>query len=188
MNIPLHFAPCFARCTWRRRENRKMSNLTIRKPGLDEAEQLAKMLCEDEVLRADLGMSKDHRPTADDFLKKLADWCPPRRATTYAILAGDRAVGTISISYRDPASQSAQIGYWVGSRYRRRGYASRAFAAILAQAASEGIASVSATVATGNTPSRRLWEHYGSTATATDAGKLRYRLDLNANTRVVSTP
>lgn len=155
-----------------------MNEVTLREPGYEEANQLAEMLSKDEVLRADLGMDASNRPTADDVLQELADWCPPRRATTYAILTGDRAVGTISLSHRDLDSRSARIGYWVGSRYRCRGYATKAFAAVLAQAASEGIMSVSATVAVDNMPSLRLWARHGSNATTTDEGKIRYKLDL----------
>jgi RimJ/RimL family protein N-acetyltransferase len=155
-----------------------MTKIGIREPTPSDAEQLATMLCVDAVLRRDLGIPADDRPTAEDVLQKLADWCPTRRATTYAILADEAAVGTISISHRSPDGQSAQIGYWVGSGHRRLGYCTRAFAAVLAQAASEGIVSVSATIPAENTPSRRVWERHGGIGVAISADQLRYELTI----------
>ncbi len=134
-----------------------MRAVTIREPELDDAVRLAAMLSEDDVLRGELGMAADDRPDAEAFLRKLADWCPPRRATTFAILMDDRAVGTISLSHHDPEARSARIGYWVGSRHRRYGCATLAFVAILDRAAEEGIETVSATIPIGNKASRRMW-------------------------------
>jgi RimJ/RimL family protein N-acetyltransferase len=159
-----------------------MTRIAIREPTQSDAAQLAAMLCVDTVLRRDLGIPAGDRPTAEDFLRKLADWCPPRRATTYAIVADDDAVGTISLSHRSPDGLSARIGYWIGSGRRRLGHCTRAFAAVLAQAASEGIVSVSATIAVGDIPSRRVWERHGAVATAVSAGRLKYELTIGAPT------
>jgi RimJ/RimL family protein N-acetyltransferase len=155
-----------------------MTMIGMREPTQSDAEQLATMLCADAVLRRDLGIPADERPTAEDVLQKLADWCPSRRATTYAILADAAAVGTISISHRSPDGLSAQIGYWIGSGHRHLGYCTRAFATVLAQAASEGIVAVSATIAADNTPSRRVWERRGAKGVAVSAGELRYELAI----------
>ncbi|MFC1525833.1 GNAT family N-acetyltransferase [Candidatus Latescibacterota bacterium] len=153
-----------------------MTRICIKQPGQREAGQLAFMLCRDHALRRDLGIAADVRPTAEGFLEHLAVWCESRRATTYAILADDVAVGTISLSHRRLDGLSARIGYWVGSDHRRRGYATEAFAAVLARAASEGIRTVSATIDTGNIASRRLWERLGAAATEVSAQRVRYEL------------
>ena len=155
-----------------------MVGIVIREPGQSEAEQLAEILGEDDALRTDLGIAPDNRPAADGFLDELAAWCAPRRASTFAILADGVAVGTISISHRSPDGRSARIGYWVGTRYRRLGHCRRAFAAVLAQAAAEGIEHVSGTVAAENTASRRLWERHASVATVLADGRIRYELEI----------
>jgi len=157
-----------------------MTEITLEEPGSREAAQLAAMLCEDDVLRGDLGMGPDRKPTADSFLEHLAEWCASRRATTYAILADDVAVGTISISHRSPDGRSARVGYWMGSRHRRQGHCTRAFEAVLARAAAEGIRCVSATIAADNLPSRRLWERQGGVPSEVSEGRLRYELPVGS--------
>jgi len=155
-----------------------MNGLTICKPGQKEAAQLATMLCEDNVLRANLGMDASNRPTATDFLKKLSDWCLLHRATTYAIVIGDCVIGTISLSHRSNDGKFAKIGYWIGSRYRGHGFGRKAFTAVLEKAAKEGIVSLSATIGIHNIPSRNIWERHGGTIASNNAGKLKYDLDL----------
>lgn len=155
-----------------------MTILTIREPNERDAEQLAAMLCDDNVLRADLGMPPDDRPTGADFLRKITEWCLPRRATTFAIVLGDAAIGTISLSHRSQDGLTARVGYWVGSQYRKHGYCKRAFATVLDRARSEGIRSVSATTASSNAASRRVWERHGALATEVSPGRVRYELSI----------
>jgi RimJ/RimL family protein N-acetyltransferase len=155
-----------------------MTGITIREPGQLEAEQLSAVLCNDNVLRHELGFAAHDKPTAEDFLREIAEWCRPRRATTYAILADNTAIGTISLSHRSPDGLSAQVGYWIGSGYRRLGYCTRAFATVLNQAASEGIVFVSATIASDNIPSRRIWEYQGAVASEVSSGRLQYKLKI----------
>jgi len=123
-------------------------------------------------------MGSDKQPTAEGLLEHLTEWCASRRATTYAILAEGVAIGTISISHRSPDGRSARVGYWIGSRYRRQGYCTSAFEAMLARAATEGIRRVSATIASDNLPSRRLWERQGGVPAEAADGRLRYELPV----------
>jgi len=155
-----------------------MTELTIREPNKRDAEQLAAMLCEDSILRSDLGILSADRPTGTDFMRKLNEWSQPRRATTFAILVHNTAIGTISLSHRSQDGLVASIGYWVGSNYRRHGYCKRAFAAVCARAESEGIISVSATIAFDNTASRRIWEQQGAIATEVSPGRFKYELKI----------
>lgn len=155
-----------------------MTEITIREPGQTEAEQLAAMMCNDEVLRVELGFAAGDLSTAEDVLREIVEWCPPRRATMYAILADDTVIGTITLSHRSPDGLSAQIGYWIGSRYRRFGYCTKACAVVLNQAASEGIAFVSATIAFDNIPSRRIWERLGAVASEISPGQLQYKFRI----------
>jgi RimJ/RimL family protein N-acetyltransferase len=155
-----------------------MPGITIREPGQIEAEQFAAMLCHDDILRRELGFVTHDRLTAEDFLRGIAEWCQPRNATTYAILADNTAIGTISLSHRSHDGLSAQIGYWIGSEFRNLGFCTRAFATILKQAAIEEILFVSATIAFDNIPSRRIWERQGADVSEVRPGRLQYTLKI----------
>ncbi len=111
-------------------------------------------------------------------MRKLDEWCLPRQATTFAVVVNSAAVGTISLSHRRAADRTARIGYWIGSRHRGQGICKRAFALALAQAESEGIASVSATIASGNRASRRIWEHHGAVGSEASPGRTRYEIKI----------
>jgi len=153
-----------------------MTEIIIKEAGEREAEQLAIMLWKDNVLRNDLGVHLADRPTGEDFLRKLKEWCRQRRATAFAILVHDTAIGTISLSHRSMDGVSARVGYWIGSDYRRQGYCTQAFAAVCAAAESEGVMSVSATIASGNIASCRIWERQGAIASEISPQRLRYEL------------
>ncbi|MDD5599818.1 MAG: GNAT family N-acetyltransferase, partial [Victivallaceae bacterium] len=111
-----------------------MSRIVIREPLFHDAEQLATMLNDDNGLRADLGMVGDTNETAQHFLEYVRDWCQKNHAVTYVIVHGDVAIGTISLSRRNPDGESAGIGYWIGTKHRRKGYCGLAFDAVIKQA------------------------------------------------------
>lgn len=155
----------------------------LRAPGRAEAAQLAALLRVDEILRAELCMGATPAPSAAELLERIERWAAPRSATTWAIVDRGRVAGTISLSHRDFIARSARIGYWIGSGHRRRGLATRAVADVLAIAAAEGLVSVSATVAAGNLPSRRIWERLGARAGPGEGGKVEYQLGLAPSSR-----
>ena len=88
-----------------------MAVTTIREPQPRDAEDLAALLSNDERLRRDLGMKADDRPTAESVLRTLEEWCGEHRATTFVIVMGGAAVGTISLSHRSEDGRTARIGY-----------------------------------------------------------------------------
>ncbi len=137
------------------------------------------MLCTDDGLRKDLGVKSGDLPDAESFLEKIKKWCQERQATTFAIVAGDISVGTISLSHRNHDEHTAEIGYWVGTNHRRQGYCKHAFEKVLQLAASEGIISVSAITDTDNKASRRIWERLGAANTSTPENRIKYELSIN---------
>ena len=105
-----------------------MCSISIRELTQEDSRQLASLLCEDCILRRDLGMAREDRPTGEAFDRHIRDWCRSRNAFTYAIVLGNGTVaGTISLSHIDRENHSARIGYWIGSSYRNRGYGTKAF-------------------------------------------------------------
>lgn len=150
----------------------------IREPSEADCARLSELLCRDDVLRADLGTRLDQRPTAALFRAHLREWCARTHSTTYAIVVGETAVGTISLSHVSDDGRSARVGYWVGSAHRRRGHCRAAFAAVVDIAREKGIAEVRARIEEANVASRRVWEGAGASWSAGDGGKLEYVLGL----------
>jgi ribosomal-protein-alanine N-acetyltransferase len=139
-----------------------MCSVYIREPTQEDSRRLASLLCEDGILRRDLGMAREDRPTGEAFDRHIRDWCRSRNAITYAIVLGDgTAIGTISLSHIDREDHSARIGYWIGSSYRNRGYGTKAFERVMAEAFSQDILRVRASIERDNLPSRRIWEAHG---------------------------
>jgi [ribosomal protein S5]-alanine N-acetyltransferase len=153
-----------------------MASLTVREPTLSDAADLAALLCTDTGLREELGFAPDDRPSAAEILQHFQEWSLPRRATVHAIVVDDAAIGTITLGHRSPDGLTARIGYWIGTKHRRKGYCSRAFDAVVQLAAAEGIRSVSSSIETENIASRKIWERAGATGTPVSPGRLRYDL------------
>jgi hypothetical protein len=118
-------------------------DILIREPICEDDNHLSIMLCEEVILRRDLGTAEENRPTREVFVQKTREWCQSRNATTYAIvLRGGPAIGMISLPHVDLEERSARIGYWIGSDYRRRGYGTKALGLVIKNALSKGLESV----------------------------------------------
>lgn len=154
-----------------------MESVLIRKATVEDAIDLSQLLNEDALLRHDLNASgTSARPL--EFFEQLTEWCRDEDAETCVIVAHDRAVGAITLSHIDPASGTAQIGYWVGSRHRRRGYCTRALQLMLEQARRQGITVIRATVDADNIAGRRVLERAGAATHPTSDGKVFCELRL----------
>jgi RimJ/RimL family protein N-acetyltransferase len=114
---------------------------------------------------------RDHFPhpyTAADgrrFLKKLRASTPE---TMFAIAVGRQAVGGIGyVLQRDVERVSAEIGYWLGEPYWRRGIATEALIAVTKYAIDRhGLTRVFALPFAWNTASCRVLEKAGYTLEA----------------------
>ena len=157
-----------------------MCSISIREPTQEDSRQLASLLCEDCILRRDLGMAREDRPTGEAFGRHIRDWCRSRNAFTYAIILGEgTAIGTISLSHIDREDHSARIGYWIGSSYRNRGYGTKAFERAMAEALSQGMVRVRASIERDNLPSRRIWEAHGGYVIRHEGEKATYEIEFN---------
>jgi [ribosomal protein S5]-alanine N-acetyltransferase len=157
-----------------------MCSISIRELTQEDSRQLASLLCEDRVLRRDLGMAREDRPTGEAFDRHIRDWCRSRNAFTYAIILGDgTAIGTISLSHINRENHSARIGYWIGSSYRNRGYGTKAFERVMAEALSQGMTRVRASIERDNLPSRRIWEGHSGYVAHREGEKVTYEIELN---------
>lgn len=155
--------------------------ITIRKPAHHDAIELSYMLCNDSILRKDLGFGENDKPLADDVLKDLEKWCRSKNAVTYAVILNNRTVvGTVSLSHINSEEKSARIGYWIGSRYRSQGYCSRAFKLVVNEAVERGIAKLITTIAEDNTHSLRIWNKLDGYAVGKDKDRVIYELQCKA--------
>lgn len=153
----------------------------VRRVTGEDAERLARLLCEDEVLRGELGVPAGDRPTGEGFLRKIEGWCLRNRAVTFAIVRDGEAVGTISLSHRSEDGQRARIGYWVGSVHRRCGVATEAFERVVAVARESGVRRVSAMVEKTNKPSARMWRRWGAQEREVEGREERWEFVLEVD-------
>ncbi len=155
-----------------------MNHTSIRPPTTDDAEDLAHLLRDDHILRRELGMDAENLPAAAAVLDEIDRWCARRNAVTYAIRAGGRAIGTISISHRDERRGRACVGCWIGSRERRRGHGGRALRLTLEEARHQGFLRIRAKVENSNLGSRRICEKAGAAASPPEGNRTDYELEL----------
>jgi RimJ/RimL family protein N-acetyltransferase len=98
-------------------------------------------------------------------------------AWTWLVLDDDeRIAGECGVKALPDRDGVVEIGYGLAAGSRGRGLGSRAVAALLAELATRpGVSAVTAEVAVGNEPSRRLLERLGFSVTHTRGGYLWYR-------------
>jgi ribosomal-protein-alanine N-acetyltransferase len=131
--------------------------MIVRRLRSTDAGQLAALLVDNREFLAPFEPVRDERFfTADGQQERIAQ----ETAHVFAILAGDRMVGTVTISniVYGPF-QSANLGYWVAERVRGHGLATRAVAEVVDIAFGElGLHRLEAATLVDNRPSQRVLE------------------------------
>lgn len=150
--------------------------VTIRRIEENESTELACLLDEDQALRSELGFQPGKPISSREVHRKISEWSKANGAICYSILADGITAGMISLSHIDNRSGTAQIGYWIGSRYRNSGICSQAFRLAVGEASSLGIETVSATITGENQASRAIWENEGGRCVPISPGRFRYEL------------
>ncbi|ADK15309.1 GNAT family N-acetyltransferase [Clostridium ljungdahlii] len=123
--------------------------------------QLIEILNTDNVLQEKLG-SRKCIISKDEFIKHNNEWSENTNSEIFAIVLNNNAIGMISLSYQSVEEKKAKIGYWIGSRYWGKGYASKAFSQILEYAKRKEIKYLSAKIVKDNLASRKIWAKYGA--------------------------
>lgn len=130
------------------------------------ARQLVGLLNNDGALATQLGSNNAVKLSERKFLATVQKWRLAKQTDMFAIVLNGDAIGVISLSHQNLIARTAQIGYWIGSAYWGKGYASEAFELVLAQAKRKGIQCVTSTIRNDNTASKRIWDKYGATVNA----------------------
>lgn len=136
-------------------------NIKLRKIDDYFAIQLVEMLNTDGALQDSLGLAK-HPISKDEFTKHNNEWCKRKNSEIFAIVIDDIAIGIISLSHQNMEEKKAQVGYWIGSNYWKKGYTGQAFLQILDYAQGKGIKYLTAKIERENLASKRIWEKYGA--------------------------
>ena len=124
--------------------------------------QLILFLNNDNRLAKYLGSNNSAKISEQEFLETNKKWIVQNHADMFAIVLGEKAIGTISLSHQNTINHTARIGYWLGSAYWNKGYASKAFQLILDQAKKREIEYVSSTIRKENIASIKIWDKYGA--------------------------
>jgi ribosomal-protein-alanine N-acetyltransferase len=125
-----------------------------------DAGELAALLVENREFLAPFEPVRDDRFFTIDAQRERVE---NERSEAFAILAGDRIAGTVTISniVHGPF-QSATLGYWVAERLGGRGLATRAVAEVVEIAFDElELHRLEAATLVDNLPSRRVLEKNG---------------------------
>lgn len=112
-------------------------------------------------------------------------WCltdahvDPIHGVNFAIVGGDRFVGTVGLTRTDWTDGRVEVGYWIAPWARRKGYAVEATRGAAAYAFGKGLHRVELLAAVGNRASQGVAEKAGFTregvlreATLTPAGRV----------------
>ncbi len=122
---------------------------------------LVEMLNTDNLLQDALG-SKKSKISTKEFIQYNNEWCKSTNSELFAIILNNIPIGIISLSHQNREEQKAQIGYWIGSKYWRKGYTSIAFHKMLDYAKNKEIKLITAEIKEDNLASKRIWEKNGA--------------------------
>jgi ribosomal-protein-alanine N-acetyltransferase len=115
-----------------------------------------------------LGSNNSAKISEQKFSETNQKWIVENHADMFAIVLGETAIGTITLSYQDVINHKARIGYWLGSAYWNKGYASKAFQLILDKATIREIKYVSSIIRKDNIASKKIWDKYDAQTVSKD--------------------
>ena len=140
---------------------------------------LVNLLNFDDRLRDDLGFKDDDSPmTVFDYQAFTEAWIERTRSQHFAIVnEGDIAMGQISLSHIDKDKGEARCGYWLGTKYRNRGYTKEAFEQIVGLARQMELKYLVASISPRNDASLAIWAKYRPMVEKKE-GSLKVTVDL----------
>lgn len=139
----------------------RSENIKLKKIDDGSATQLVGILNTDSILQNSLSSQK-HKVSKEEFIKYNHEWAKSKNSEIFAIVLDDIAIGMISLSHQDIKKKKAQVGYWISSKYWRKGYTSNAFSQILNYAETKGIKFLNAEIEDDNLGSKKIWEKHGA--------------------------
>ncbi len=150
--------------------------ISLEKYDISHADDLSNLLINDSLLRNAAGVS--FSGTAEEFHQGMLDWIVKNNSKSFSIILANISIGLISLSRIDSINKTAQIGYWLSSKYWNRGFMSEAFNEVLHEAVRRGINSVWAAIDNKNIASIKIWQKYDFNTKAIDGHKTKYTIKL----------
>lgn len=144
----------------------------------NESKQLADLLCQDPVLREELGFANADTITPESIYSDIQRWQREKSATCYGILRNNEITGMISLSHQNAEEKKARIGYWIGTAFRRKRLASEAFAEILSKAQKMGFTTVSSKIDKTNHASISIWRKYEPKTKEVSTEQVEVEIDI----------
>ncbi|HDS02405.1 MAG TPA: N-acetyltransferase [Firmicutes bacterium] len=140
---------------------------------------LANLLNFDDTLRDELGFKAEDPPmSALDFQAFTQAWAERTQSLQFVIAnGGGIAMGLISLSHINKENGDARCGYWIGSKYRNRGYTKEAFEKIINIARQMELKFLTSTISPNNDISLAIWAKYRPMVEKVK-GSLRVTVDL----------
>lgn len=152
------------------------ARLTLRRPAATDAEALYRLIDDPTIAAQTLTIPHPYpREMADTWIAHHHEQSAAGNAYTFVAIAkatGD-LVGAIGLS-RDLTHHRAELGYWIGRPYWRRGYATEAATAVVAFGFTDlACHRVTAQCYVGNAASRRVLEQAGLLYEGTRRGHIK---------------
>jgi RimJ/RimL family protein N-acetyltransferase len=167
---------CRVQSAWRRAG--KLKNVYLKPIQNDDYEKIAKLISTDLILQKEFNFSKETIPSGKKVKLDFQNWCNSHSAKMFCIYKLDIFMGVVSLSRIDIDKHSARLGFWLGSKFRQKGYGSKAFKLILSMASNLEINQLNGCVQSSNIPSCRLWEKYGAKIVVEKDENFEYMLRL----------
>ena len=136
--------------------------LILRKPELSDAESIAKNANDIEVSKWLLVVPNPY--TLKDAISWIKSFDDPKEGYSFTIeLKSEKCIiGGMGLHKIDLEKKRADVGYWIGSNYHRKGYGSEALAAIIDFAFNKlELKVLEAGVFEGNPSSGKMLEKFG---------------------------
>lgn len=140
-------------------------------------DRLIWFLNHDECLTEALGSNNSVKISKQNFMETNKKWAAERYADLFAIVLEKKAIGMISLSHQNIVKHTARIGYWLGSKYWNKGYASKAFQLMLDLAKTKELQYVCSTVKEVDIASTKIWEGHGAQSVF-EEGKYFFTIDI----------
>lgn len=146
-----------------------------------ESRQMAELIGQDRPLMEELGFNSEKQLTAKSIYSDIQAWQKSKSAVCYGIYHDNQITGMISLSHHNQKEKTARVGYWVGNDFRRKGIASKAFAAIIGKARTLGIERLSSKIDKTNYPSLSIWNKYKIKREEISKKQIKVELDFSIN-------
>ena len=156
-------------------EQVKNVNVVLRHPKASDAITIGGFLKERDIADSIPGLGSNETDPANAILHSALERSAAFGERHFVMVAGKNVVG-MCVLY-NIGDGEAEIGYWVGAAYRRKGYATAAIRALAGKAHLMGVYKIKAKVMKPNKASVALLYSIGFSSSGTEGDATEYSAD-----------